>query len=206
MAEWATIARPTRNHTKLGLNKLYSNKSVHNCMGSLWSKSKYNLTSCAFSVSLLQLTASNAFNKRIVSMEATYWVSWLRFDIYLKRIETAHSRHFLQLPLTRSQGTDRTAEMRIYAVSRNPCCSKPVSVPDRELGKCKYGVQTSSRSQAELSVAVGGKSTVQCASFWRNITSLVNKGMFSSSNLQPFYNCPEIPRKLALSLLLNSSN
>ena len=36
MAEWATIARPTRNHTKLGLNKLYSNKSVHNCcMGSL---------------------------------------------------------------------------------------------------------------------------------------------------------------------------
>ena len=37
MAEWATIARPTRNHTKLSLNKLYSNKSVHNCcMGSLW--------------------------------------------------------------------------------------------------------------------------------------------------------------------------
>ena len=31
------IARPTRDNTNLGLNKLYSNKSVHNsCMGSLW--------------------------------------------------------------------------------------------------------------------------------------------------------------------------
>ena len=32
-----TTARPTRDSTNLGLNKLYSNISVHNsCMGSLW--------------------------------------------------------------------------------------------------------------------------------------------------------------------------
>ena len=37
MAEWTTIARPTNDNTNLGLNKPYSNKSVHNsCMGSLW--------------------------------------------------------------------------------------------------------------------------------------------------------------------------
>ena len=37
IAEWATIACPTRDNTNLGLNRPYSNKSVHNsCMGSLW--------------------------------------------------------------------------------------------------------------------------------------------------------------------------
>ena len=34
---WLTIAGPTRYITSLGLNKLHSNKSLHNsCMGSLW--------------------------------------------------------------------------------------------------------------------------------------------------------------------------
>ena len=37
MAEWPTIACPTRDNTSLGLNNLHPNISVHNsCMGSLW--------------------------------------------------------------------------------------------------------------------------------------------------------------------------